>query len=141
MSLSALQAWTNQGSQRGSPKGGDTTSPQGQGTMTAALSNAGVATAVGGSLNNPPGPVMLPNLHGLAAFEPVPVWIALVVVYFVLHYAQRHRGVGTADIAGRRLSVRNIGITTLEALIGFTFLKWVFGYWKFPGISPLVLAA
>ena len=134
-SASALAAWTNQGSARANPKTGDTTAPAGSATSTALLSNPNVARDVGGSQTSE----ALPTSNNPLA-QPVPLWIGLIVLYFVWKYLEEHHNVAGEGIA-RKLNVRGILLTTLEVVIGLTFLKWIFGTWKLPGLSQLVLAA
>ena len=135
MSMSALRAWTNQGSARANPKVGDTTAAPGTATSTAQMSNPGVASAVGGSQSVQP----LPTSNNPLA-QPVPVWVALIVVYFVWKYLEEHHNLGDEGVA-RKLNLRGILLTTIEVVICLTFFKWIFGKWPVAGVSQLFLAA
>lgn len=112
-------------------------SPQGSGITTAQKSNPNVALV--NPRGNLPGPVVGSAFHGSPLAQPVPIWFGLIALLVATRYFASKAG-EASEYASIRIGFYNIVVITLSAVVGINLGKWVFGYWKLPGISALWLA-
>jgi len=87
-----------------------------------------------------PGTIVAPEMHSAPFAQPVPVWIAIAVLLVVAKFAAEKKG-DASDFSSIRLGTWNVVMITTVAILGINVAKWIFGYWRIPGISPLVLAS
>jgi hypothetical protein len=81
-----------------------------------------------------------PGLQGTTAGHPVTFWVGLVALLIALKYFAEWGGTGE-DFRNIKIGFFNTMVITFSAVIGLVFLKWVFGFYKIPGVSDVVLAA
>lgn len=109
---------------------------QGAGPSTEQKGNPNVVDAdVDFSL---PKKVVAPDAHAAPWAQPVPVWIAIVALLFIAKYFIEKGG---SKDEYMRIGFGNLGLFFIIWVIVANVSKWVFGYWRIPGISSLVLAA
>lgn len=83
---------------------------------------------------------VLQQLDGTTAGHPVSWWIALVAILIAIKYFAEWGQEG-AQFANIRIGFFNVMVITLAAIVGLVFLKWVFGMYRVPGVSAIILAA
>lgn len=75
------------------------------------------------------------------AGKPLTWWGVLVLVLLgVMWLAKRYGGGDGSDFKNVRLTVYNMFVITVNAVVGIAFLKIVFSRFKVPGLSALVLS-
>jgi hypothetical protein len=89
---------------------------------------------------NPIGSTIAPEAHGAPWAQPVPVWLALVGLLIILKYVEEKNG-QASDFASIRVGFSNFLKIWIIAVVSLNLGHWIFGYWRVPGISTLVLAA
>lgn len=72
--------------------------------------------------------------------KPLPWWIALTVLLFGLMFLAKKLGT-EKDFSNIKLSVYNVLIISLAAIVGMSFWKVLFTRIPVPGLSAIVLAA
>ena len=85
------------------------------------------------------GAIVAPAMHGTLAGEPVAWWLAIIGVIIAIKFFAEKGGDGS-QFANIKVGFWNLLTITLTAVIGLTFLKWVFGIYKVPGLSPIIEA-
>ena len=110
----------------------------GQGLSTSSSTNENVLAALG--QDEYVGNVIAPQANGTLAGHPVAAWLGVILLIIVLKFVAEKNGEAGA-FSNVRVGFFNIAVITLSSLIGLTFLKWVFGVYKVPGISPIIEAA
>jgi hypothetical protein len=72
--------------------------------------------------------------------KPLSWWFLLVVLLFGLMFTAQRFGTVGEDFKSIRMSVYNIVVITLAAMIGFGAFKVIFGRIRVPGLSDYVQA-
>jgi hypothetical protein len=124
----------------GLPRWGDTDAGGG-GLTTSASTNEEVLDAYGineypGGNDDDDGGDIVPAFAGAVdhpASHPVIGW-TVVIIFFVVWMYIRHKDKEKTGM------VADLIEHTIEVFIGFTFLKWFFGFYKIPGISDNIEA-
>lgn len=91
------------------------------------------------SLANP-GTNVAPGLSGTAAGHPVSWYFGILVILVILKYVSEAAG-DKGEFKDVKIGFLNIVTITFSAILGLIFLKWVFGMFRVPGLSDIVLAA
>jgi hypothetical protein len=73
--------------------------------------------------------------------HPVAWWVALIVLLVALMYGSQRFGSEGENFKNIKLSVYNIVVISLAAVIGFAGLKMIFSRFAVPGLSDVILAA
>lgn len=71
--------------------------------------------------------------------NPLVWWLSIVIMLFLLMFIAKRFG-SDGEFASIKLSVYNIIVIALAAIIGINFFKMVFTRFKVPGLSTLVLS-
>jgi hypothetical protein len=87
-----------------------------------------------------PGTDVATHLDGTTAGHPVSWWIAIIVLLVALKFVAEKAG-DSGSYSNIKVGAWNTLVVTISAIIGLTFLKWVFGMYRIPGLSAIVLAA
>lgn len=106
---------------------------QGVAASTEQVQNANLLDA-----NVTPRNVIAPEQHNAPWAQPVPVWIALVAILFASKYFIEKGG---AKDEYFRIGFGNMLLFFFLWVVVANVSKWIFGFWRLPGISNLVLAA
>lgn len=72
--------------------------------------------------------------------QPFTWWFVLVAALVALKFVAERLGQGE-EFRSIRVSIHNVLIISLAAIIGIAFFKVVFNRWKVPGLTTLVNAA
>ncbi len=72
--------------------------------------------------------------------NPLVWWAVLVAMLFGLMFIAKRWGSEASEFASIKLSVYNIVVITLAAIIGINFFKMVFTRFKVPGLTTMVQA-
>lgn len=121
--------------------------PEGSGPTTAGRAGAltpytagryggGVSSGASGNSNTL---TSAPDSGGVFG-KPVSWWVVLVIATVGLMYGAQRFGSQGEEFKTVKLSVYNIIVITLAAMIGFGAFKVVFGRFKVPGWSEYVMA-
>lgn len=78
-------------------------------------------------------------MQGTAAGHPVTWWFAIIALVIGLKFAAEAAGEEN-EFHSLRVGILNTVIVTIMAIIGIAFAKWVFGFYKVPGLSTLILS-
>lgn len=109
---------------------------QGEGVTTEQRSNANLVAA---DIDfETPNKVIAPDAHSAPWAQPVPVLLAVAVLLFLAKVVIKKYG---SEAEYMRVGVGNFVLFFLFWVVIANVSKWVFGYWRIPGISSLVLAA
>ena len=73
--------------------------------------------------------------------HPVAWWVALIVLLVALMYGSQRFGSEGENFKNIKLSIYNIVVISLAAVIGFAGLKMIFSRFTVPGLSDVILAA
>jgi len=111
--------------------------PGGAGMSTG---NKTMAGAVSADSKDVAGIDVLPQAEGTPAGHPVNWWIALIVLIVALKFAAENGNDGSS-FSNIKVGFWNVMVITLSAIVGLIFTKWVFGMYRIPGLSDIVLAA
>lgn len=109
----------------------------GDGTTSPATTSPNVLAVSG--LRGNPGTDVASHLDGTPAGHPVSWWVAIIVLLVAIKFFAEKGGEG--GFSNVRIGFFNVVTITLAAVVGLTFLKWVFGLYRVPGISAIILAA
>lgn len=94
------------------------------------------ANVPGGQGSSPSG-----NGNGGIVGHPIAWWVALIVLLVALMYGSQRFGSEGENFKNIKLSVYNIVVISLAAVIGFAGLKMIFSRFQIPGLSDVILAA
>lgn len=73
--------------------------------------------------------------------EPLSWWVVLLVLLVALMWAAKRVGDSAAeDFKSIKLSMYNIVVISIAAIIGLGFFKAVFNKWKIPGLTTFINA-
>jgi hypothetical protein len=111
---------------------------QGAGLSTAQRSNTNALDTE--SFGAPLGTTIAPSAHGAPWLQPVPVWIAFFALLVAAKYVAEKNG-NEGEFSTIRVGFYNIFVIWAVAVLSINLGKWIFGYWRLPGISALALAA
>lgn len=113
---------------------------------------AGLSLANEGSSGTPPASLQSgknatqPNEAAAAAAigaqgSPLMALVVMAILLFALMFVAKRFGSEGSTFASIKLSIYNILVISLAAIIGINFFKLVFTRFKVPGVSAAVLAA
>jgi hypothetical protein len=129
---------------------GGTTGTRGSAMTTDAMSPSRTAPYVAGRFSagsagaNVPGGAGSPDSSGGGngiIGHPVAWWVALIVLLVALMWGSQRFGSEGENFKNIKLSVYNIVVISLAAVIGFAGLKMIFARFQVPGLSDVILAA
>jgi hypothetical protein len=72
--------------------------------------------------------------------NPLTWWVTIAVLLFALMFVAKRFGSEASEFASIKLSVYNIVVITLAAVIGITFGKAALTRFKIPGLTTVMLA-
>jgi hypothetical protein len=72
--------------------------------------------------------------------RPLTWWFVLVILLVALMYTAQRFGSQGQQFHSVKLSIYNIFVVALAAVIGIGFFKMVFGRFRVPGLSPFIAA-
>src|SRR5882672_4318752 len=129
--------------------GGSTTGTRGSAMTRDAQSPSRTAPYVRGAFDsgsagaNVPGGAGSPDTTGGNGIvgHPIAWWVALIVLLVVLMYGSQRFGSEGENFKNIKLSIYNIVVISLAAVIGFAGLKMIFSRFPVPGLSDVILAA
>lgn len=98
------------------------------------------STTSGGSVNKPQPEAVQAAAVGMQG-SPLMALVVMAVLLFALMFVAKRFGSEGSSFASIKLSVYNILVISLAAIIGINFFKLVFTKIKVPGVSAMVLAA
>lgn len=107
--------------------------------LTASSQTNDVVLSAENQSNSDGGSIVAPSLHGTVGGEPVAWWLTLIVLFIGIKFIAERGGDGS-QFANVKIGFWNMLTITFAAIIGITFLKWVFGIYKVPGLSPVIEA-
>jgi hypothetical protein len=73
--------------------------------------------------------------------HPVAWWVALIILLVALMWGSQRFGSEGENFKNIKLSIYNIVVISLAAVIGFAGLKMIFSRFTVPGLSDVILAA
>jgi hypothetical protein len=72
--------------------------------------------------------------------NPLAWWLAMAFLLFALMFIAKRWGSEASEFASIKLSVYNIVVITMAAIIGISFGKMALARWKVPGLTTVMLA-
>jgi hypothetical protein len=115
---------------------------------------SGLSLSNEGSSASPPTSVTSPQAQRMAASSeaaqaaqvgaqgsPIIALVVMAILLFGLMFVAKRFGSEGSTFSSIKLSVYNILVISLAAIIGINFFKLVFTKFKVPGVSTMVLAA